>query len=233
MTPRLAVADGEWAHGRRLDLDLNRPRAENSKSLHIKKLKQNRLPKRGQAHFAPKTAQNEPVPGGFVRVPKGEISLRIAMNRAVVCITGLHVLIHSIFGCCDHAFAAFSESVGGHVCSHAVTKCDEAALHEHGHHDAVAAHNDECEQSCKTGISDQQSAPHQRHDCRHDSCHWLTSEALPDIELLDSHCDTMYVPTTGAAIASLPASGFWPETDVGRYHAPTLRLHLALGVLLI
>jgi hypothetical protein len=41
------------------------------------------------------------------------------------------------------------------------------------------------------------------------------------------------VPTFSAAMASEVTSAYWPDTDVGQYHALPLRLHLALSVLLI
>lgn len=155
------------------------------------------------------------------------------MKRFVAIIVGLHVLAHSIFGCCDHVFAAFKESVGGHACSHGVAKQEEAGRHEDSDRDAAATHNDEFEKLRATASADRHSVPHGRHDCRHDSCHWLTSDGLPNIDLLDSHFDAMYVPITCAAVASTPTFDFWPETDVGRNHALALRLHLALGVLQI
>jgi len=155
------------------------------------------------------------------------------MYRLIIIVTGLHVLAHSIFGCCDHAFVAIPDSAGGHACSHCVVKFIEAGRHEHSHCDAVATQNDESIHSFTTDISDQQSAPHQRHECRHDSCHWLTSDASSDLDLPSSYFAVTCFSTISVAIASNATSGYWQESDVGRRHAPPLRLHLALGVLMI
>jgi len=154
------------------------------------------------------------------------------MQQLISIILGLHVLAHSIFGCCDHVLAVL-ESVDNYACSHAVTKSEEGCRHEHNNRDAVAAHNANGEQSLAINISDQQSAPHEEHDCRHDSCHWLTSDALPTIDLLDFQCDAVHIQVNRAEIASGAASGFWLESDFGQYRTLPLRLHLALGVLLI
>ena len=143
------------------------------------------------------------------------------MNQLISIIIGLHVLVHSIFGCCDHAFVAVSHSISCNVCSHAVVKSEDGCRHEHNNRDAVATHND------------QQSTPHEQHDCRHDSCHWLTSDALPTIDLLDFHYDAVHIQVNRAEIASEAASEFWLESDFGQYHALPLRLHLVHGVLLI
>jgi hypothetical protein len=155
------------------------------------------------------------------------------MNQLISIIIGLHVLVHSIFGCCDHALVAVSHSVSGKVCSHAVAKSEEGCRHEHKHREAVATHNASGEQSFAIDSSDQQSAPHERHECRHDSCHWLTSDALPTIDLLDSHCDAIYIQVNRAVIAAGAVSEFRLEAGFGRYRALPLRLHLTLGVLLI
>ena len=155
------------------------------------------------------------------------------MNQLISILIGLHVLVHSIFGCCDHALVATSHSMSGKACSHAVAKSEEGCRHEHNNHAAVAAHNANSAQLFAINISDQQSAPHERHDCRHDSCHWLTSVALPTIDLLDSYCDAASIQVNRAVIASEIASEFWLAADLGQYRALPLRLHLALGVLLI
>lgn len=155
------------------------------------------------------------------------------MNRLIIIVTGLHVLAHSIFGCCDQAFVAIPDSAGGHACSHCVVKFIEAGRHEHSHCDAVATHSDEFTHLFTTDISDQQSAPHQRHVCRHDSCHWLAGDASSDLDLLSSYFVVTCFPTISVEIASDATSGYWPESDIGRRPAAPLRLHLALGVLLI
>ncbi|NLX95711.1 MAG: [FeFe] hydrogenase H-cluster radical SAM maturase HydE [Rhodopirellula sp.] len=46
----------------------------------MKSLSQNRVGRRGQAHFAPKTPQNEPVPGDFGIGSKSETSLAVTLS---------------------------------------------------------------------------------------------------------------------------------------------------------
>ena len=154
------------------------------------------------------------------------------MNRLIVIVTGLHVLAHSIFGCCDHVFAASSDTSTDHECSHAVARDVEPSRHKHDCHDAVADPRNESELS-STYESNGESAPHQRHDCRHADCHWLTSLKAAAASLLDYDCTPAGAARIAEPLALTPLFGLSPERDIRRCQALPLRLHLAFGVLLI
>jgi hypothetical protein len=155
------------------------------------------------------------------------------MNRVVVLVTALHVLLHSIFGCCDHALAAWTGNSGSHKCSHALTTSDHHSRHIHCHHRAVAGHDNEQPQSTSSSSEDAPAVPCDNHDCRHKSCSWLTSEGPPEIHLFESHWNLVYSPVIHAVAESHAASVISPEIDAGRQRALPVRLHLAVGVLLI
>jgi hypothetical protein len=155
------------------------------------------------------------------------------MNRLIATIIAIHVLVHSIFGCCDHAFAALSSVAIHDGCSHAAARDVQSCGHKHSHHDEVVAHDNEDEPCKAKRIAGHNSAPNQQHDCRHASCYWQTQNGFLGFSLLELHGYAALAPQAPAAIASKTSAGISTENDVGRYHALPLRLHLAVGVLLI
>jgi len=158
------------------------------------------------------------------------------MKQYVAIIVGLHVLAHSIFGCCGHVFASTSQSATGHC------RCAGAAAHrhekEHAHDDHEHSQPDSSQQvqlgSCEYyGMSDHGQLPGEQHVCPHASCHWLVSQIVTTSSLVDFGFEFMVTVPPPAAVS---LQSVWQQsTDfaVGRICAPPLRLHLAVGVLLI
>lgn len=137
------------------------------------------------------------------------------MKPLVVILTGLHVLAHGVFGCCDHGLVAMAAAALPCACEHAHHHADEASANADG--DSVERHA---------------PAP-TPHECVHASCHWVAGSAGPSVTPLDFSAPTMFaavVPTTSSA---LHAAAFQPDDVRGRTSAPPLRLHLALSVLVV
>jgi hypothetical protein len=158
------------------------------------------------------------------------------MNRAIVIVTILHVLMHSIFGCCNHACAAHSRGVAGAERCHKEAESLRAGLWQPccalPTDDPTSV--DERLGGCDSGTSARSATSvSERHVCRHAACAWLTTIAGLAITPIDRGC-----PFVSAARPALSAMthGFRSdpaETAVGRLHARPLRLHLALAVLII
>jgi hypothetical protein len=140
------------------------------------------------------------------------------MNRLIAAITGLHVLVHGIFGCCDHGLAASRAAVPCH--------CDHA---HHGDLTESAGEHDLADHD----LADHKSPVQGSHECVHAACHWLADNASP-------HVGELYISGVASLATQLPASmaltvaaEFLPADILGPISAPPLRLHLALGVLQI
>ena len=154
------------------------------------------------------------------------------MQHVVAIFVAFHVLMHGTLGCCDHVFAGQSHD------SRAQCGCDAtlAKADAHEQHEAADCHLKQGEQRCISdlgGIADGKSSPWERHNCPHDSCHWLTSDAAPAINFLDLFCLPAFAAPVTMASGFDAASQLSPEFDIGQLHALALRLHLAVGVLLI
>lgn len=158
------------------------------------------------------------------------------MKQVVAIIGGLSVLAHGIFGCCDHVFASTPQGSAGYC------RCHAAVAHSHEHGDAHGNHNSsephssqqESPGSCDNcGFTVQGQIPSGQHVCRHANCHWLKSSSSPIIRLFDLGC-FFAAPILPPAAAASP-SAWQQSTDfaVGRICSLPLRLHLAVGVLLI
>lgn len=158
------------------------------------------------------------------------------MNQAVAIIVALHVLTHSVVGCCDHVFAAQLPSSGCSHCHQTTVAEADANQRHHGDQEIFEAHLTQGEHSCvceRCGITDREQLPLRGHNCPHASCYWLTSDGASTCSLVDfDWTPALAAPVTGA-IASETLSPLSPEFDIGRLHSLPLRLHLAAGVLLI
>jgi hypothetical protein len=147
------------------------------------------------------------------------------MNRLVALFTGFHVLIHSIFGCCDQAFAKVLP---------AVLDCHCDTGHSHQAHSERVAYTPCADHFELGGAGDcnDRSSPLQSHSCRHASCHWLTaSHASVELFIVShflSSLDLPLVERMSGKAAALPAA-----IESLQNRALPLRLHLAVGVLLI
>ncbi len=135
------------------------------------------------------------------------------MNRLIAAITVLHVLVHGIFGCCDH----------GLVASRAAAPC-------HCHH---AHHGDHAESVSDCERADHKSPVQGSHECVHAACHWLADNASPHVGELDIFAVASPATQLPASMSLTAAAEFLPVDILGPISAPPLRLHLALGVLLI
>jgi hypothetical protein len=158
------------------------------------------------------------------------------MKQLVTIIVGSSMVAHSIFGCCDHIFASPSQGVVGHCHCHVKF----AASHEHGdahsNHRSSEPHSSQQENpdSCDNcGLTEQGQVPGGQHVCRHANCHWLSSNSSPTVSPLN--LDIYFAAPTPPPVAAASPSEWQRSTDfaVGRICVPPLRLHLAIGVLLI
>lgn len=143
------------------------------------------------------------------------------MKPLVIVLTAAHVLAHGVFGCCGHGLWA-SAAEEHCVCQHAVGDHADWAHDHHGHDAPLSA-----------GWGDDDAPSRSPHECVHASCHWVTGDVAASSLAVDSWMAL-------APIASLPAdpislraaelSLFMAPVSVA---APPLRLHLALGVILV
>jgi hypothetical protein len=136
------------------------------------------------------------------------------MKPLISIVTALHVLAHGLFGCCDHAVAA--KPAAPHCCH-----C------QHAHASPPRAATEAAE------LAEHETPTRSQHECVHDSCHWLVGDAglkfhLAEYSLL-AYCITADMDTATATHAE------WlrPDSKVGAFFAPPVRLHLALGVILV
>lgn len=135
------------------------------------------------------------------------------MKLLVAIVTTLHVLAHGVFGCCDQV--AHSTATVAHECL-----CHHAD--QDAHHSAETAQL----------IADDHP-PHVPHECVHDSCHWVVGDSPLKLNLLHLSLGAM-CPADGLhTIEVVQANSFWSNLDAHLISAPPVRLHLALGVILV
>jgi hypothetical protein len=136
------------------------------------------------------------------------------MKTLIAIVTGLHVLAHGVFGCCDHGALATAGALPC-VCEHVHQHADEASNHHAGEHVDRHAPSD---------------APH---ECVHASCHWVAGGVGPSVTPLDFSLPATFVAVTPTSVSAMHAAAFEPDDVRGRTSTPPLRLHLALGVLVV
>jgi hypothetical protein len=136
------------------------------------------------------------------------------MKSLIAILTGLHVLAHGIFGCCNHGLVASSPAAKPCACHRA----------HHDHHVSPSSSRD---------VADEQLPSRAPHQCAHSSCHWLTGNAGPSISPPDFSVPVSFVAILPMRGLAMQAAEFRPADILGPSFAPPLRLHLALGVLLI
>lgn len=137
------------------------------------------------------------------------------MKPIIAILTGLHVLAHGVFGCCDHGLVVTARSESACACHHG-----------HGHAD-VASLSSDCA-SIERGLPAPAS-----HECVHDACHWLAGGDGPSVAPLDLSVPTLVVSAVSPINLALDVANYQPDDILGRTSAPPLRLHLAHGVLVI
>ena len=149
------------------------------------------------------------------------------MKTLVVLVTGLHVLVHSVFGCCAHhatAHGARGESGCSRV-AHSDGSC--AYCGEHQDESAIGA----MEQHAAHGHDAQEGRPGGGHQCVHDSCQWIVTKDTGGAFLSKSFSvplQALAPSAVGELAAPIAASGAAFLTS-----AAPLRLHLRLSVLRI
>src|SRR5688572_11097054 len=119
------------------------------------------------------------------------------MNRLVAIITGAHVLLHSIFSCCNHASAAHSHDLDSLQRCHDEIRLTDTISGSHCSEQAADAcsADDERQGGCDSSTSaDCLESTDEQHNCRHASCDWLTTIEGPAISPVD--CGFSFVPAT-------------------------------------
>jgi len=154
--------------------------------------------------------------GGIARRAKPSFPLALCaiMKTWIAILTSLHVLAHGVFGCCDHGPVVSPQAVQSCSCHHEV-------------HDHLTSSPD------SRDAADQGWPSRQPHQCVHASCHWVVGDSGPSVKELDFSAPISIAAFLPAGGSALPAAEFWPDAARGTTSAPPLRLHLALGVLLI
>jgi hypothetical protein len=149
------------------------------------------------------------------------------MNRLIAIITGLHVLAHTVFGCCSHDTAHASaaprccHSAEVQTCVHRDTQTQQLTQ---------APSNSDASQ-----IESIRTPARQHHDCVHSSCQWLESKPISttDVFHLSFNGLVPIVPSLiGLCSSPINVTGGYFLSDA-ETSAPPLRLHLALGVMQI
>jgi hypothetical protein len=136
------------------------------------------------------------------------------MKSLIAILTGLHVLAHGVFGCCDHGVASAAQA--NRLCA-----CHRS---HHEHSQPTVSQRD---------LVDEQSPAGPTHDCVHASCHWMTGDAAPTINPFDASMPATMTALVSFGPTAFQAAEFWPDAAAGTFSAPPLRLHLSLGVMLV
>jgi hypothetical protein len=152
------------------------------------------------------------------------------VNRLIVSVTGLHVLAHSVFGCCPHAFSTVKPSTIQRTCSHSEDGIPKQRAHQHGDLDG-GTHCSEQGDESTTVVADGGPKSDHQCSCRHADCHWKASEGWSALELRDliGHAPVAWV--TSATNEAGQSLGCTFESDIDVHRALPLRLHLMMGVL--
>ena len=139
------------------------------------------------------------------------------MHHLISVITAFYVLVHGIFGCCGD----LSAHAGQASCSSAVAQSDEVPTHHHG--------------STEPPCQGSHSAPGTPHECVHASCQWLNARTVCADELFhtDWNQPALLSETASEFTSAEAASPSLCIDPPGRFAAHTMRLHLAISVLLI
>lgn len=149
------------------------------------------------------------------------------MNRLIAVITGLHVLAHSLLGCCSHEGAHAASTPH---CCHSTN--ESGCAHQHGSDHRLEQQAADSG-SCPVCISNSSGKPH--HVCPHSSCQWLETKPLSPADILrwDTLAPLAIVPAARGLVASVTDAAAVRDLFDVENSAPPLRLHLVLGVLQI
>jgi hypothetical protein len=145
------------------------------------------------------------------------------MRSLIAILTGLHVLAHGLFGCCDHALASLNSTKGV-----ATAECECHHPHQHDRDEHHADSHSDCVVADDYGSSG--TTPHA---CVHAACHWVAGSTADLDHLLDYEISFASVTAFAPFPTADNTADFWPAVDSGQISAPPLRLHLALRVMQI
>ena len=154
------------------------------------------------------------------------------VNKFVVAITALHVLAHSVLGCCDHDTHGDARITAEHRCNHSTTDTSEASLCRHHRADALIVSHD-ANRGASFPSVDEAPVPLDQHQCRHANCDWKLGETCPDIKLLSFCVEAAILPTVPIEYEHDGPICLTFENDVGPDCARRLRLQFMSGVLQI
>jgi hypothetical protein len=143
------------------------------------------------------------------------------MNCVLTILTGLSILAHSVFGCCDHTIAAKSNPRSA-CCCHGASPVRTSKVAEDANSKAPA----------KAAFSPSHSNPAKDHICKHASCHWLSGGKVDHAEVALDIAADFSVPLFAADSYPWTCQSDKCPTLPDR-DAPPLRLHLLVGVLLV
>ena len=151
---------------------------------------------------------------------KSAMSFRLKpMNYSLTVIIVWQVLMHSIFGCCGHAFIIKVDS--------AEVSCSRG---EQSKKEASAFYSD----GLATGeiVKYCYESPAKKHNCRHDSCHWLVSAKASIDRLLGFQFVSKLDLPIFLAPSTEAACSFALSRERRQMRTLPVRLHLMVGVLL-
>ncbi len=145
------------------------------------------------------------------------------MNYLLALLTGYSVMAHAVFGCCDHGLAMKPGARSACCCRSVGWMKRPAVLMQQPSTEAKKPEVEALTCSSSAGPS---------HECRHASCHWVTSSRtmVSDLTLsIAPVVSTAVLPSPGLS-NSFSSS---PADDFAGTESPSLRLHLLVGVLLV
>lgn len=157
------------------------------------------------------------------------------MQRLIVIITGLHVLVHSLFGCCSHHSHKLGNSPPNSSQSHCCAASSEQHCSKHCGK-AKGTHSDRADGQVKAAQGagfEVVSDPVSQHQCAHSACHWVASK----VSTAATHVMLERAPLFCAVRIPERFNANTEQTSEyaqqSNSSAPPLRLHLAVCVLLI
>lgn len=146
------------------------------------------------------------------------------MNCILTILTGLSVLAHSIFGCCDHVVAS-KPNARPSCCCHGIARTNTPST-------AAAKVSAASPTQTKAMADKSPISPRESHECKHASCHWLA-----DGKASLSHVGleyVVYVATPVERVIDFTKPSLFAKSHFGMpAGAPPVRLHLLVGVLLV
>ncbi len=135
------------------------------------------------------------------------------MHRLIAVVTVLLVLLHGVFGCCGQGLVGWDVAV--------------ACPCEHAHFGASAASPTNCD------AAGHELPAQPPHECDHAAYHWLASVAAPRVGDQQGFGTAPLMMLRPAAASLANTAELSLDHPPVQFSAPPLRLHLALGVLLI